>query len=174
MAYCSQTLTGISLDCESSQGGVRKIYVANFGDVASETETDGKLTAFTMKESTKFVRYDLRKNTAHMDSPMSVGDNGSRFWSNSVYVDLGKMTTAKRLEMEALTAGQLYVIVEDTNGTLWALTTTKDDYVAASAGNGGTGTARTDANRYDLTLTAEATHLPIEVAREALADIVAD
>lgn len=173
MSYCSQTLTGLPLECEASQGGIRAVYIANFGDVDKVTETDNIITAVTMKNAAKFYRYQLRKNTSNMEFPLTVEPTaGTKFWTTNIFMNFGKMTTAKRVEIEALTAGQFIAIVEDANGTLWMPSTPTDDYMAASAGNGGTGTARTDANKYDMTLTGEATHAPIEVSREALKDIV--
>lgn len=173
MGYCSQTLTGLPLECEASQGGIRAVYIANFGDVTKVTETDNIITAVEMADGKKFYRYQLRKNTSNMEFPLTVEPTaGTKFWTTNVYMNLGKMTTAKRVELEALTSGQFIAIVEDANGTLWMPSTPTDDYMAASAGNGGTGTAKTDANKYDMTLTGEANHSPIEVSREALTSIV--
>ena len=35
MAYCIQTLKGITLDCSHSLGGIKTVYIANYGDVES-------------------------------------------------------------------------------------------------------------------------------------------
>ena len=174
MAYCSQILAGLALECEASQGGIRAVYIANFGDVTAVTETDNIITAITMADAKKFYRYQLRKNTSNMESPMTKDDTaGTKFWTTNISMNFGRMTTAKRVELEALTSGQFIAIVEDANGTFWMPSTPDDDYMAASAANGVTGTARTDANQYDMVLTGEATHAPIEVAKAAMADIVA-
>ena len=71
------------------------------------------------------------------------------------------METQKRVEITALALGDLVCIVKDANGKYWYLG--KDEPVNASAGDGQTGTARGDANRYTITLHDESREMPYEV-----------
>ena len=42
---CAQTISGLAKDCEVNMGGIRKVFVAIFDDVASVTESNGQISA---------------------------------------------------------------------------------------------------------------------------------
>ena len=60
-----------------------------------------------------------------------------------------------------IATGHYARIVKDANGKYWYLG--KDEPVNASAGDGQTGTARSDANRYTITLQDQSKEMPYEV-----------
>lgn len=175
MAYCNQTLAGITLDCASNKGGIKAVYIANFGDVKSVARgtEGGKITGITMAESAKFKAYQFRKNTGSMTSTLTADEtNGLNYVTTEVSLVFTKMDTAKRIEMAALSLGQLAVIVLDANGIYWYVT--PEDYASASAGTGETGTAKGDRNAYTITLSVENDSYPIEIEASAMAEIVAE
>ena len=173
MAYCNQTLNGITLDCSHSLGGIKTVYIANYGDVESvsaDTES-GKIVSVTMAASAKFKPYQFRKQTGSMTSTLTVDETaGVNYVSTELSLVFTKMETAKRLELSALSIGQLAVIVEDSNGTFWYLG--KDDYVSATAGGAQTGTAKGDGNNYTLTLRDESDTYPFEIDKSAVDSII--
>ena len=169
MAYCNQSLAGITLDCTNNMGGIKTAYIANFDDVkeVDVNETSGVISALTMAEGATFKPYQFRKGTSSMSSTLTADEtNGLNYVTTELSLVFTKMDTAKRVEMSALSLGQLAVIVLDSNGIYWYIT--PDDYAAASAGTGETGTAKGDRNAYTLTLTAENTTYPIEITKEAV------
>jgi hypothetical protein len=83
-----------------------------------------------------------------------------------------KMETSKRLQMMALLMNECVAIVKDCNGKYWYLG--YDNPLEASAGTASTGTANTDLNGYDITLTDTSRELPYEVDSTALASIIED
>lgn len=173
MAYCNQTLAGITLDCANNKGGIKTVYIANFGDVKSVTMgTDGgTVKTIEMNDGAKFKPYQFRKNTGSMTSTLTADEtNGLNFVTTELSLVFTKMDTAKRVEMAALSLGQLAVIVLDSNGIYWYIT--PDDYASASAGTGETGTAKGDRNAYTLTLSVENDSYPIEIEASAIATIV--
>lgn len=173
MAYCNQTLAGITLDCSNNKGGIKTVYIANFGDVKSIEEAEGVISAITMNGDAKFKPYQFRKNTGSMTSTLTADEtNGLNYVTTELSLVFTKMDTAKRVEMAALSLGQLAVIVLDSNGIYWYIT--PDDYASASAGTGETGTAKGDRNAYTLTLSVENDGYPIEIAESAIAEIVAE
>lgn len=173
MAYCNQTLAGISLDCTNSLGGIKTVYIANYGDV-TEVEIDeasGQITGVTMSGETKFKPYQFRKQTGSMTSTLNVDETaGINYVSTELSLVFTKMETAKRLEMTALAKAQLAVIVKDSNNKYWYLG--KDDYVSSTAGSGNTGTAKGDSNNYSLTLTDESDTYPFEITEAAVLKVV--
>lgn len=177
MAVCPITLKGISLGCETSKGGIKRAFVAQYGDVASVSVEEGIITGITMTTASagtapKFKEYNFRKGTSSMTSTYNADETtGSRFVSTELSLVFTKMEAAKRLEISALSIGGLAVIVEDNNGKLWYLG--YDNYVSASAGSGNTGTAATDSNNYSITLSDESNDYPFPLKDAGvLTDIV--
>lgn len=173
MAYCNQTLAGITLDCTNSLGGIKTVYIANYGDVDGQPTVgeDGMITGITMSGDTKFKPYQFRKQTGSMTSTLTVDETaGVNYVSTELSLVFTKMETAKRIEMSALAIGQLAVIVEDSNGKYWYLG--YDDYVSATAGGGNTGTAKGDGNNYTLTLRDESDTYPYEITKEAVDAVI--
>ncbi len=167
---CSQTLKGIPSDCATSIGGITDVWVANFGDVVNKELTDDIITTITMAESAKFKHYSFKRNTGSLTSTLTKDEpNSVRFVTSDLALVFGRMETAKRIEMEALSAGELAVIVKDANGKYWYLG--YNAYVTASAGTGQTGTSSTDGNNYQVTLQDVSATYPYEVAESALAEI---
>ena len=160
---CSQTLSGITLDCQSSMGGIKKVWLANYVDDAALLGADGIISGFT--GVTTWYEYSFRKNTGSMTSTLNVdAANGVNYVSTELSLVFTKMDTAKRIEMSALAVSEVMAVVEDANGKRWFLGF--DEPIAASAGTGETGTAKTDGNKYTLTLTDESATFPYEVSAE--------
>ena len=194
MAYCNQTLKGITLDCSHSLGGIKTVYIANYNDVtdikynASTGTTTGStsgvtgsttgvtytgdtITGITMASGTFFQPYQFRKQTGSMTSTLTVDETaGVNYVSTELSLVFTKMETKKRIELSALSIGQLAVIVEDSNGTFWYLG--KDDYVSVSAGGAQTGTAKGDGNNYTLTLRDESDTYPFEIDKSAVDSVI--
>ena len=159
---CSQTLSGLVHDCSPSMGGIKTVYLANKADVASITETSGKITAITMETAKYFHKYDFQKNAGSLSSNWQINnDNGVRYVQSDLLLVFSKMETTKRVEVSAMAAGELCAIVEDNNGVYHFLG--KDEPLVISAGDGLTGAARGDRNAYSITLQDNSLDLPEEV-----------
>lgn len=169
---CSQTLAGIPNDCATSRGGILDVWIGNYADIASKSLTDDIVSAITLTEGgAKLKHYDIRKGTGSMTSTLTVDTpNGVNSVSTELALTFVRMETSKRVEIDNLSRGDLVAIVKDANGKYWYLG--YDEPVVATAGTGQTGTARTDGNSYQLTLTDQSSGFPREVDAEALKDIV--
>lgn len=173
MAYCNQTLAGITLDCSNNKGGIKTVYIANFGDVKAVEKEGDVISGLTMESGATFKTYQFRKNTGSMTSTLTADEtNGLNYVTTELSLVFTKMETAKRVEMSALSLAQLAVIVEDSNGIYWYIT--PDDYASASAGGAETGTAKGDRNAYTLTLSVENDSYPMEISKEAVMAVVAE
>ena len=98
--------------------------------------------------------------------------NGTNYVSTDLVLQFNRMETTKRVEMTALAQGELCAIVEDMNGKFWYLG--KDEPVSATAGDGNTGSARSDGNRYTLTLQDVSATWPLEIAASAVTTDIVD
>ena len=158
---CVQILSGIQVDCEPSIGGLKVVYIANHADVEDFTITDGQISSITMAEGKTFKTYSFRRNTANMTSTLSVDPTNGSSVATDVVLSFLKQDTQKRIEISALSIGELVLIVQDGNGRYWFLG--KDMPVMASAGGAESGTAYTDGNRYTITLQDNSKDYPYEI-----------
>ena len=162
MSCANQTITGIEKDCSTSKGGINVVYLLNYDDVTAVETTEGKVTGITVAEGKKFLAYNFRKGTGSMTSTLNVDPaNGVNYVTTDLALTFLKMDTAKRIEMSALAVNELVAIVKDANGVYWYLG--MDEAIAATAGDGATGTARGDGNRYTITLQDTSSTFPYEV-----------
>ena len=170
---CSQALGGIQLDCETSQGGIKKVFIARYSDV-DEVEYDkatGEITGITKVSGATgpiFYAYNFRKGTGSMTSTLTADESaGINYVTTELSLVFTRQDTKKRLEMAALSLNQMVVIVLDNNGQYHYLG--YDDYVSASNGGANTGTAKGDQNAYTLTLKDESSSYPYMLS-EAFAE----
>ena len=100
MAYCNQALAGITLDCTTSLGGIKTVYIANYGDVTNVAtdESTGMVTGITMADGATFKPYQFRKQTGSMTSTLNVDETaGINYVSTELSLVFTKMETAKRV-----------------------------------------------------------------------------
>ena len=148
---CNQTISGLAQDCAPSKGGVSEVYLANFEDVTDITVTSDKVTGITMASGKKFKRYYFRPGAASMTSTLNLDvANGVNFVQTLLTMLFSRMETTKRVEMSELAVNDLRALVKDSNGAWWFLG--EEEPMLANAGDGATGQARTDANRYQIVL----------------------
>ena len=143
-------------------GGILEVLLANREDVASVSAETGKISGITMEASAKFKRYTFARNTGSMTSTYTIDQaSGVKYVTTDLVLQFNRMETTKRVEITALSVNDLVAIVKDANGVYWYLGF--DEPVNASAGDGQTGTARGDANRYSITLQDISKEMPMEV-----------
>src|SRR5574344_106786 len=171
---CSQLLNGIAADCQTNVGGVREVYIANYGDVTTVELDDSSnmIKTITMAETAKFKKYAFKKNTSSMTSTLNVDPaNGVNFVQTDLTVVFAKQETVKRMEIAKLSLGELRVIVKDANGKYWFLG--QEEFVSATSGSAETGTNRTDGNKYQIVLSDYSSSYPYEVDPSIIAGLIA-
>lgn len=165
---CTQILNGIQVDCEPSMGGLKVVYIANYADVADFEISGGQIVSITMATGKTFKTYSFRRNTANMTSTLAVDPANGSSVSTDVALSFLKQDTPKRIEISALSIGELIMLVTDANGRTWFLG--KDMPVMASAGGAESGTTYTDGNRYTITLQDNSKDYPYEVKTSPATD----
>lgn len=171
---CLQTLKGLGRTCDTSMGGINEVYIANYEDITTiaYSTDNSEITGITMNSGAKFKKYWFRKGTGSLTKTLNVSDNGSNYVSSDLVLQFDRMETRKRIEMAALSVGDLVVLVKDANGVVWYLG--EESPVRATAGDGQTGTSRGDGNRYTITLQDENSSFPKAVSADlsSLTDVV--
>ena len=147
---CSQTLASYKLsDCFSSRGGIKAVWAAPYVENGFTIGESGTVTGFST--GVTWLKQELHRNLASLTSTYNYDDT-----SRSSYVlteatwQYLKMQKESRLQMNALAKGDLMVVVEDANGTYFALG--QQEPVKVTAGTGSTGTDRGDRNAYEVTV----------------------
>lgn len=163
----NQTIAGLCKDCEGSLGGIVSVYLTNWQENIFSVAS-GAVSA--VSSAVTFYEYQFRKNTGSMTSTLNIDPaNGVNFVQTDLVMLFSRMETKKRIEMAALSVGQLAGIVKDANGKYYALGVSEP--MEASAGDGQTGTARTDGNRYSITLTDNQTSFPPLIPDSVMANV---
>lgn len=167
---CTQVLGGIPMDCQTSIGGIKEVYIANYDNIVGVTVTDDIITEIEQDGAVVFKKYQFRKQTGSMTSTLNVDETtGVNYVSTELNLVFTKMETSKRIEVAALSIGQLAVIVKDSNNKYWYLG--YNDYVSATAGSANSGTSKGDSNNYSITLKDESDSYPYEVSAECFATL---
>lgn len=160
MAVCNALISGLAKSCDTNAGGVNKVFLTDYSNVAAITEGTYPYSAgfwvdgITMATQS-FFEFQTNKNVCNFTEAVSIDmTNGTTFFNQVVTIVLSRRETTKRNAIEKLVAGQkqLMVIVLDSNGNYWLFGRAEGAYVTAI--EGGSGTAKADANGYTITLTA--------------------
>lgn len=173
MACKSFALSGIALPCKDNMGGIKEVYIIKNADVTSVTlnTEESQISTITVAENAKFKTYKFRKGTASMTSTASSDEAIGNFSvSTELSLQFSKMETSKRLEIMALCLEDVVVIVLDFNGKYWYLG--YDFPVSATAATAQTGTAATDLNGYNITLTDTSAEFPFEVSASSISSLI--
>lgn len=174
MAVCSNICIERSIvtDCGSSMGGIVEVVITNWSDktFTPSEKNPGKVEAGTGavcgQEQGIWYLYEFRRGTSSLSSTLNIDEaNGTNYVSTELVMTFNRMEADKRLAITALAQAPMAVIVKDANGKYWALG--NDEPVYASAGEGVTGTSRTDSNHYSITLLDNSAQFPFEVVNGA-------
>lgn len=173
MACKSFSLSGIALPCKDNMGGIKEVYIAKSGDITKvELNTEkNKISGITLGTGAKFKTYKFRKGTASMTSTASSDEAIGNFSvTTELALQFSKMETSKRLEIMAMCLEDVVVIVHDFNGCYWYLG--YDFPVSATAATAQTGTAATDLNGYNVTLSDTSAEFPFEIDGEVVSGLI--
>ena len=158
----SFTLKGIPFDCNPLLAGIKDVYITYFDDATPSINYDThQISAVTLSSGVSFYQYSFAKNTSSLNSTLTKDDaNGTRYYTNSITLVFNKLDAEKHLEVMALAAEKLAVIVVDNNNKMWYVGA--DAYVSGNAVEAGTGASYDDRNGYTVTLEGTSAYLPFE------------
>lgn len=169
MSCNSFTISGIGVQCKDSIGGIKKAWFAPFESI--KTSVDAETNTIIPSPADEgsdapdldeiFKVYNFRKATGSMTSTLNTSETAGNSFTTEVTLQFLKQETSKRLEVMGLLMSEMVGIVKDGNGKYWFLG--KDYPVEASSGTAETGTAMTDLNGYNLTITDNSIELPFEI-----------
>ena len=150
---CSNIVAGISRDCNTNQGGIETIYIAN-GPVESITQTAGNVTAITVGGSalgpSDFFEFQTPRQTSSLTETITVSQEaGTATFDQQLTMVFNKMNTAMRNQLLLLAeATNLVIIAKDNNGVYWSLGLERGGYMIS--GTAASGVAYADANQMQI------------------------
>lgn len=167
---CCRTLAGLVRGCDKAAGGIKRAWIACYGEVNQPTVVGGEITAIT--PTNVWHEYEFREETGSVtEVPTISNENGSIFYESSIVLVFNKQETEKRNQVEALGLSDLAIIIEDNNGEYHYFG--YDTYVTMTDGSIETGTAWGDFNGYNLTFTSRSKSPHYLITEEAMAPILA-
>lgn len=152
---CSNLTAGFTLDCNDSNGGVEKIFIAN-GPVQSITESAGVVTAITVGGAaltpSDFFEFEVPRQTSSFTETHTVSqENGTLFYDQALTAVFNKMEATKRNELLLMgQATNMVVVFKDNNGKYWSVGLERGAYM--TSGTSTSGTAYGDRNGYEIVI----------------------
>jgi len=146
---------GFNLDCNHSNGGIEKIFIAN-GPVESITETSGTITAITGGGSaltpSDFFEFEVPRQPSSFTETINVSnENGTVFYDQALTMIFNKMEATKRDQILLLSQNnEMVVVFKDNNGKYFSVGVERGAYM--TAGTSVSGVAYGDRNGYELTI----------------------
>ena len=151
-------MSGLAVGCKDSIGGIKKTWFAPYG--VQTTISQGTLS-IDSDDIASFKVYNFRKATGSMTSTLNTSETAGNSFTTEVSLQFLKQETSKRLEVMALLMNEMVGVIKDGNGKYWYI---GYDYpIEATAGTAETGTAMTDLNGYNITITDNSIELPYEI-----------
>lgn len=153
---CSNLTAGLSLDCNSSQGGIDKVFIAN-GPVESITETSGVITAITVGGSplapSDFFTFETPRQQSSVNEEVAISqENGTVTYTQSLTLMMNKLDAAKRNQILLMAEATSMVVVAKTNsGKFLSIGIERGAYLGSASAT--TGVAYADKEGYELVIT---------------------
>lgn len=145
---------GYNLDCMENVGGVKTVYVMEFENATTITNTAGLITTLTKATGKKFWKYNLEKETAEASEQMTVNrENNTKFVKQTVKFVFNKQSVSLRDEITLLASNRCLVVTLTNNGEYWLYG--KDFGLNIATVDVKTGVKLGDRNGYELTLESD-------------------
>ena len=147
--------SGFTLDCKDGIGGIKKIILCDTVDPQGFSFDGNEIvTAIVGPTRGDLYTYELTTQTGSFEETINFNrDAGTIFYTQTVNVMLNKLSSQKRLELQAVAQARPIIFVNDSNDNWWAV---GYEYGAdLSTGTAATGTALGDMNGYTLAFVHE-------------------
>ena len=148
---CVSFSGGIANDCANNMGGITKLYLTDFSNIVTYTESGGTVSAITMASASYFYEFAFNRNSAsYQEDLVKSVEAGSALFEQTISVTIPRRDVAKRNTLALLTTRDLAVIIKDSNGLYWYPGAVEGVYLSESTST--SGTAKADGSNYVLTL----------------------
>jgi hypothetical protein len=148
---CISFTGGIEKDCLNNIGGVNKLYLTDFDNIVSYTESGGTVSAITMASASNFYEFEFnRESSVFTEDLLKDVTAGSALFEQTLELTIPRRDVSKRNVLALLTQRDLAVIFRDSNGIFWYPGMVEGMYLSESTST--SGQAKADGSNYVLTL----------------------
>ena len=165
MATCT-ALNAISKSCDNNIGGITEVYIYDQEDVTGITDSNGTLTAAVLGTGDAGQQFTIKRNTSNFTEEAAIDlVNGSSFITQTINLMFHRREASKSYAIQILGEGQrdLFIVLKDANGLYWAF-----ENMQLSAVAEGSGTAKADGSKYNVTFVGEAVEYAFEASLATL------
>ncbi len=149
---CTLT-TGRELPCKDSVGGIKAVYLADYGTLGALTVTSGEVTAIA--GTPDLFQFDVKGNSSLEQAITSSRENGTTFYEQTLNLTLTKLDLATQQEIVTIAKARPHIFVEDYNGNYFLIGAANGADV--SGGTIVTGAAMADLSGFTLVFSAQET-----------------
>jgi len=145
--------TGRELPCKDSVGGIKAVYLADYGSLGALTVASGEVTAIA--GTPDLYQFDVRGNSSLEQAITSSRENGTTFYEQTLNLTLTKLDLATQQEIVQMAKARPHIFVEDYNGNYFLVGAANGADV--SGGTIVTGAAMGDLSGFTLVFSAQET-----------------
>jgi hypothetical protein len=148
---CVSFSGGIAKDCANNIGGLTKVYLTDFDNIASYAQAGGTVSNIIMASASYFYEFEFNRNSATFTEDLLKSvEAGSALFEGTLTLTIPRRDVAKRNTLSLLTQRDLAAVIKDSNGLYWYLGAEEGMYLSESTST--SGTAKADGSNYVLTL----------------------
>ena len=149
---CTLT-TGRELPCKDSVGGIKAVYLADYGTLGALTVASGEVTAIA--GTPDLFKFDVKGNSSLEQAITSSRENGTTFYEQTLNLTLTKLDVATQQEIVTIAKARPHIFIEDYNGNYFLIGAVHGADV--SGGTIVTGAAMGDLSGFTLVFSAQET-----------------
>lgn len=143
--------SGYTIDCRENIGGLKAVYLIEFGNVSGVTEVSGLVTGLTKVVGKRFYKFEVPRAVANTSSAGTGSEeNGSFFYTHQVVFPLNKRDSTTANVVRTLAKNKLMAVTLDMDGVYRMYGKGNGLYIATT--ESGSGTAAGDRNGYNITM----------------------
>ena len=148
------TLTTVrELPCKDSVGGIKAVYLADYGTLGTLTVTSGEVTAIS--GTPDLFQFDVKGNSSLEQAITSSRENVTTFYEQTLNLTLTKLDLETQQEIVTIAKARPHIFVEDYNGNYFLIGAAHGADV--SGGTIVTGAAMADLSGFTLVFSAQET-----------------
>ena len=142
---------GRLLPCKAAFGGIKAVYLADFGDIQSLAfAADTFIATITGAGGLTWAKYDLKGNSSLETTVTSSRENGTTFYTQTLNMTLTFLDAVTQNQLEIVALGRPYAVVEDYYGNF--LLCGYENGMEVTGGTVVTGAAAGDLSGFTLTM----------------------
>lgn len=159
--------TGREVPCKSAFGGIKSVYLGNFGTMTVTLDATTK-EATLVDPPSAWYEYDLKGTSSLETTVTSSRDNGTTFYTQTVNLSFTFLEAKTQNELQLMALGRPYVVVEDYYGN--QMLCGLNNGMEVTTGTTVTGAAAGDFSGFTMTLEGMEEQAPFFLAAAVTGD----